>query len=83
MLCPDMQLINITSWLIQNIYVLSRRCSWFDGYVVINGRLGLIFCRNMWHLSKNLLLAPWLIAPFPLLMGRVLHCAGVIQWSCW
>jgi hypothetical protein len=30
-------LINITSWLIQNIYVLSRRCSWFDGYVVVNG----------------------------------------------
>lgn len=34
-----MQLINVTSWVIQNTYILARKCSWFDGFVVINGAL--------------------------------------------
>lgn len=36
-LCPAVQLINVTSWVIQNTYILARDCSWFDGFVVING----------------------------------------------
>ena len=36
-LSPAVQLINVTSWVIQNTYILARDCSWFDGFVVING----------------------------------------------
>lgn len=32
-----MQLVNITSWLISNIYIVSGTCRWFDGFVIVNG----------------------------------------------
>jgi hypothetical protein len=85
-----LQLLNVISWFIANVYVVAAPCRWFDGFVIVNGALGsrqaamrLRLCCDtpVPSAGPNADLCTSVSGEF---LIHLIHMrTGFIQWSCW
>ena len=84
----QMQLANVLSWFIANVYVVAAPCRWFDSFVIVNGALcSQPGCKRLRPLSDmhTCIIRCYMLDSFATSIGDSLTYmrTGTIQWSLW